>query len=224
MGKVREYSHKDASVYESRMAQVIPGYDKLLDITAKDIILLSPRKILDLGIGTGPLALKIFRKCPYVEIEGWDISDAMLSLAAEYFQDYNLILYKGDIFFQKFLPNKYDVVIASFFFHHGSRNEKHTLMNKIFHSLKSNSCLYMIDFFLGETDVKQKKFSLFWRQHLEYFGLSLKEIEDFFREIREVDTPESLSTIFALAYEAGFVRITELESWNQFGVFKFLKL
>lgn len=99
------------------------GYKKLMNAIYGTVMKKSPVKVLDIGIGTGILASRLYEEGN--EITGIDFSSEMLNKAREKMPNAKLIQFD----FSKGLPNdlnniKFDYIISTYALHHLTDIEK----------------------------------------------------------------------------------------------------
>jgi ubiquinone/menaquinone biosynthesis C-methylase UbiE len=75
----------------------------------------APRRVLDLGCGTGQLAARVRRELPHAEVVGCDFSRGMLEHAAR--RTHGLPLVRGDAQRLPFGPASFDAVVSTEAFH-----------------------------------------------------------------------------------------------------------
>ncbi|HKL37613.1 MAG TPA: ubiquinone/menaquinone biosynthesis methyltransferase [Bacteroidales bacterium] len=93
------------------------------------ILQASPRHVMDLGTGTGDMAMRIARKSPEVEVVGYDFSPTMLEVArrkAERMGTKNVSFVEGDAASMPFEDASFDVVGISFAFRNITFRNPHT--------------------------------------------------------------------------------------------------
>jgi demethylmenaquinone methyltransferase/2-methoxy-6-polyprenyl-1,4-benzoquinol methylase len=86
---------------------------------AKRIIEEAPDKIMDLGTGTGDLAIRVARKLPISQVTGYDFSAPMLNVAQKKANKRalkNIEFIEGDAAEMPFEDNRFDVIAISFAF------------------------------------------------------------------------------------------------------------
>jgi len=89
----------------------------------------SPRRVMDLGTGTGDMAVRIARKSPQAEVVGYDFSPTMLEVArrkAGRFGTTNVSFVEGDAASMPFEDNSFDAVGISFAFRNITFRNPHT--------------------------------------------------------------------------------------------------
>jgi ubiquinone/menaquinone biosynthesis C-methylase UbiE len=72
----------DLEEYDERIRTFIPSYEEMLDVAAHVVALARPATVVDLGTGTGALAMRVARAVPSVTIVGIDEDAGMLGMAA----------------------------------------------------------------------------------------------------------------------------------------------
>ena len=110
----------------------------------------SPRKVMDLGTGTGDMAVRIARKSPESEVVGYDFSPTMLQVArrkAERFGVNNLSFVEGDAASMPFDDATFDVVGISFAFRNITFRNPHTkeYLNETLRCLKPGGKFVIVE-------------------------------------------------------------------------------
>jgi len=107
-----------------------------------------PATILDIGSGTGTLALMMSEKFPTANIHGLDGDSEILQLAAEKIADSELLnikLTKGLSFNLPFADGTFDVVTSSLMLHHLSKIDKHRTMKEVYRVLRPSGTFAIAD-------------------------------------------------------------------------------
>ena len=133
------------------------GYKNLLNIIYGTILNQNPKTILDIGIGTGTLAFKLYESG--VRITGIDFSDKMIGIVKEKMP--NAILIKHD--FTKGMPQeikgkKYDFIISTYALHHLDDDEKISFIFSALDYLNENGKMIIGDIsFQNKADMDKCK-------------------------------------------------------------------
>lgn len=141
----RQY-HFDADSYVSQVSANVPHYRELqaaVGEATRD--LRPPRKVLDLGIGTGETAAAVLDVHPSARVCGVDASPQMLELARRRLAGENiedLVVGKLE---DPLPPGEFDLVVSSLAVHHLSARKKRELFTRIHHGLRPGSCFVLGD-------------------------------------------------------------------------------
>jgi ubiquinone/menaquinone biosynthesis C-methylase UbiE len=106
------------------------------------------QKVLDLGCGTGTLALMAKKAQPNADVIGLDADSQMLEMAVEKSASQNIEV-KFDVGFTDKLPYpdaSFDRVLSSIMIHHLKTPEKEQTAREVFRVLKPGGELHIIDF------------------------------------------------------------------------------
>lgn len=104
-------------------------------------------RVLDVGCGTGTLALRLKQHCPEASLVGTDCDIAMLS-RARHKAIAALAAVQFDCAYSYALPyrsNSFDRVISSLFFHHLTWSDKQRTSREIFRVLRPGGELHVAD-------------------------------------------------------------------------------
>ena len=136
---------------------LLPVYDPImrllrftaaLDVLVAQAELASGHHVLDIGCGTGTLAVRIARACPGVAITGIDPDPRALARAALKARRAALAI-RFDRGFADALPYRdasFDRVFSSMMFHHVARAEKPGVLREAWRVLRADGRLEFLDF------------------------------------------------------------------------------
>lgn len=187
-------------------------YDPLIRITLResvfkrDLIQLAEiqtgQKILDVGCGTGTLALMIKQAHPNTEVFGVDGDQKILGIAKQK-SDSSEIKVNFDHGLATKLPypdNSFDRVFSSLMFHHLSSEDKGLAFKEIYRVLKPNGQLFIADWGKAENPLMRGAFLLV--QFLDGFDTTSENVNGQLPEIirsalfSKVEVLKNCSTIF----------------------------
>ena len=197
----------DKSVNISDSDDVYPfaGYKKLMNVIYATIMNNCPSNVLDIGIGTGTLAYKLYEQGN--NITGIDFSEEMLSIAQEKMPKANLMQYD----FSKGLPTvlnnvTFDFIVSTYALHHLTDENKITFIRSLLNSLNEDGVIIIGDVsFRTRNDLDDCKASCGnkWDNDEYYF---------VFSEISEKLSDEFVLTYQQFSHCSGIMEIRHSDS------------
>lgn len=135
----------------------------------KEIVDEQPQEVMDVGTGTGDLAVRVARKLSETRVTGYDFSSSMLKVAhdkAEHYGLDNVEFIEGDAASMPFESERFDVTGISFAFRNITFKNPHTglYLKEIFRTLKPGGKFVIVE-------TSQPRFFLFrfiFHQYLNY--------------------------------------------------------
>lgn len=128
--------------YDARIRTFIPDYEEMLDAAA-GLVPSSTRTIVDLGVGTGALALRCIKSARRAKVVGIDADADILNLARRRLGARATLL--SGSFLRTALP-RCDAVVASFALHHiRTRPAKARLYRRIHVALRPRGMFVSVD-------------------------------------------------------------------------------
>ncbi len=144
------YDHYEMNKYDQDIVKVIPGHkelhEKMMEIISDRNKIKRIMKFLDLGIGTGLTAEKIFKLIPKAKLFAVDFSKKMLDGARMKLKSYDVEYILGDyskIGFGKDL----DLVVSVIGMHHQNTEGKKKVFKKVYASLQKGGIFILGDLF-----------------------------------------------------------------------------
>ena len=141
----------------------LPLYDPLVrwmgfDRTRQDLIeqanVAPSHHVLDIGCGTGTLALQLKRQCPTAQVVGIDPDPKALSRARAKAQR-AAVSVEFEQGFADHLPcesGAFDRVFSSFMFHHLEERDREKTLKEVLRVLKPGGSFHLLDFISGDHD------------------------------------------------------------------------
>lgn len=170
----------DTSVSQTDIKDAYPfaGYNKLLRFVYEEIKKGHGKTVLDIGLGTGNIAKKLYSEG--YTIYGIDFSQSMIDIAQKKMPDANLL--KWD--FSKGLPyvnEKFDYIISTYALHHLSDDQKIILINGFKNFLNENGKIIIGDIsFLNDEKLNSCKKSYLEEWDEDEFYFVYEDIKDRF--------------------------------------------
>lgn len=138
-----------AEEYDGNRRKFIPCFDDFYEGTTKFIVsnINKPKRIIDLGAGTGLLTYFWYQQCPDSEYVLVDIADEMLNVARKRFNSIGNISYQVMNYIDKLPETAFDTVISALSIHHLEDEDKIKLFLRIYDSLPKGGLFINYDQF-----------------------------------------------------------------------------
>lgn len=177
-----------AEEYDRNRRKFIPCFDDFYKSTTEFIAsnIEEPKKIVDLGAGTGLLTYIWYQQYPDAKYVLVDIADEMLNVARKRFDGIENISYQIGNYIYKLPDTLFDTVISALSIHHLKDEEKIKLFSRIYDSLPDGGLFINYDQFCAEQPEMNHWFNSYWEGKLTTSGLTDKDIE-LWRERRKLD-------------------------------------
>lgn len=221
---IQEQFNLIAEEYDGKRTKFIPCFNDYYENTTKLIVsnIIKPKRILDLGAGTGLLSYFWYQQCPSSEYVLVDIADEMLDVARKRFGGIDTISYQL-LDYSNELPNgDFDVIVSALSIHHLENEEKMKLFTRIYDKLPSGGLLVNYDqFCAGQSEINDW-FDSYWENQLVNSGLTPKDIE-LWKERRKLDKECSVEEEIEMLYKCKFKIVKCIYSYHKFSVIVALK-
>jgi ubiquinone/menaquinone biosynthesis C-methylase UbiE len=156
----------DLDEYDARIRTFIPDYEEMLDVAAHVVGLRRPRRVVDLGTGTGALAGRIARTIRGASIVGIDEDPGMLRMAERRLRRRRATFVHGS-FLTAPLP-ACDAITASFALHHIARpRDRRRLFTRARQALRRGGVLVSADCHPPAAEWLVEDGRRAWSRHLE---------------------------------------------------------
>jgi len=197
--------------YDIKIEKTIPKYQEIQDV----IVSLLPFKksaaikVLDLGIGTGNLSLKVLKQFPKAKIVGIDKDGEMLKVASKKLKRLSpkIELIKGD-FSDSFLKRKYNAIISLLSIHHLTNFQKRKLFKQIYQNLKPKGIFVNGDFVISDSKYINGKSAEMEKEFMKSQGIKEPGLLISGGKIcAEDDIPTTIENQIKWLKEAGFKEV-----------------
>lgn len=172
MQSVENFYNELSGRYSELISKCVPQYDEMLRnlfyYLPDDV---HPKRILDLGCGTGNLTAFTLHYFPDTEIHALDISANVLNECRKRFAGYTNIHYHQQDFSQlDFEDESFDLVISSISIHHIDDEEKANLYQNIYQILNPDGVFTFADQTRGVTEEIHQKHIARWKKEALKLG------------------------------------------------------
>jgi tRNA (cmo5U34)-methyltransferase len=192
--------------YDASRRRLIPPYDRFYD-TAVEAIALSttaPRRVLDLGAGTGLLSAKVAAAYPTAELHMLDAAPAMLDEGRKRLGNRGTI-HIGD-FADRLPPGPFDAVVSSLAIHHLDHPGKHDLFARVHDVLRPGGVFVNAEQVLGATPKLDAHYAA-WHKRASFALGTTDEEWDASMQRRGFDRCATVSDQLTWLADAGFTDV-----------------
>ena len=194
-----------AGEYDSGRRHFIPCFDSFYGETTEFAASFAgtPRKILDLGAGTGLLTMHYYRHFPDAQYLLVDIAEDMLAVARKRFSEVENVFFQTGDYSVELPPGIFDLVVSALSIHHLENIQKAELFQRIRQKLSAGSWFINYDQFCCDSPAMDEQVNKFWISHLYRSGLSETELARW-QERRLLDRECSVPAELAMLRNSGF--------------------
>ena len=150
-----------ASTYDAQIREMVPRYEEIHETLLALLALRPPRKVLDLGSGTGYTLHRLLEAFPEMRALGLDVSAEMLDRARQRIADFSdrAELRASDIAAPE-IDGSFDAIISILAVHHLHADEKRHLFSRIWEHIEPGGVFLLADYFRPAMDRLSELYSL----------------------------------------------------------------
>lgn len=174
----------------------------------------APKKIADLGAGTGLLSMELYRLYPDADFTLIDLSEEMMTIAKQRFKGLDNFTYVVADYVNN-LPDDCDIIASALSIHHLEDNVKIQLYEKIFNKLNENGVFINLDQFCGDSEMISHAYDKWWFNYIDDSGID-DEAKDKWMVRKSLDREISLSQSMAMLRKVGFRDVQCIYSFMKF--------
>lgn len=189
MASVQAFYDQLSSQYTDLISKCVPRYGELMynmfHYIPEDC---KPKRILDLGCGTGNLTDQILKHYPEAEIDALDISEDILKESQKRFMSQPNVRYiQADFREMHLAPGSYDLILSTIAIHHLQDEDKVNLYRDIFQALTPGGLFIFADQTRGITDEIYHKHIARWKEEAFTLGSTQENWDMWMAHQREHD-------------------------------------
>lgn len=216
---IEEQFNRVAKEYDQNRRRFIPCFDDFYENTTRFIAsnIPQPRRIADLGAGTGLLSQFWFHHFPTAEYVLTDVADEMLNVARKRFLGAgNVTCMVQD--YTKALPSEtFDIIMSALSVHHLEDTDKALLFQRIYEALPDGGLFVNYDQFCGGQAEMSRWYDNYWESQLAKSGLTEKDIA-LWQERRKLDRECSVEQETEMLSKNGFPIVKCVYAYQKFAV------
>ena len=216
---IEEQFNLIAKEYDANRRKFIPDFDGYYDATTRMIAasIPAPRRVLDLGAGTGLLSYFWYRQFQDAKYVLVDIAEEMLGVAKERFKGLSSVSYRAMDYTKELPEEEFNLIISALSIHHLEHSDKQALFKRIYEKLPSGALFINYDQFCCDSSVMDNITNQYWRNNLYRSGLSEAELTRW-QERQKLDRECSVNEEIAMLKKSGFKNIECIYLCGKFAV------
>jgi tRNA (cmo5U34)-methyltransferase len=222
MEKVKDHFDGEAQDFDRIILNLIPHYSTMIRAMVEAIPFEChlPLNVIDLGCGTGTVAMRILESFPNAHLTCLDFSENMIAIAQKRLAQYPSVKFiLSDVRYHK-IDTKYDAVISSLALHHlPSNRDKFDFYHHIYENLNPGGVFYNADVVLASNDYLQTLYMNEWREFM-IRNVSIEEVEaKWMSTYQQEDHPSRLNDQLIWLKDIGYVDIDVIWKYFNFAVY-----
>lgn len=216
---IEEQFNLIAKEYDANRKKFIPCFEDYYENTTKFITsnIDVPKRVLDLGAGTGLLTYYWFKEFNNTEYVLIDIADEMLEISAKRFAELENVSHQVMDYTEQLPDGIFDVIISALSIHHLDDIQKIELFYRIYDALPIGGIFVNYDQFCAGTPRMNIWFDSYWEKQLYSSGLTDRDIE-LWKERRKLDRECTVEKEVEMLHQCNFADVKCLYSYHKFSV------
>ncbi len=216
---IEEQFNLIAREYDANRRKFIPCFDDFYRNTTNFIAanIDTPKRVVDLGAGTGLLTSFWYQACPNADYILVDIAEEMLDVARKRFDTMKNVSYQISNYNEALPDCPFDTAISALSVHHLTDPDKEKLFARLYDSLPSGGLFVNYDQFCAGQPSLNHWFDTYWESQLTDSGLTAQDIA-LWKERRKLDRECSVEDEVRMLQNCGFGTVKCVYSYQKFSV------
>ena len=217
--EMEQQFNRIAKEYDQNRKKFIPCFDDFYESTTSFVAanIAPPKRILDLGAGTGLLSVFWYRHFPESEYVLVDIADEMLAVAKKRFEGVPGVSCEILDYTECLPDGAFDVIVSALSIHHLEQEQKEELFSRIYDKLPAGGLFVNYDQFCAGPDRLNEWFDSCWEKKLQDGELTEADLE-LWRERRKLDRECSVWEEMQMLKDSNFENVSVIYSNQKFSV------
>lgn len=205
--RIRDHFETEAAEFDDLIVRLIPRYNEMIDAMIAALPFESDQtlRVIDLGCGTGTVALRVKQRFPRARITCLDLAENMLAMARVKLAACKGIEFEQGDFLAHPLEGPYDAAVSSLALHHlQTDHDKRKFYRQLYAAVAPGGVFWTADAALGATPALNQTYMEKWKEYM-HRSMTEAQIEERFAKDSQEDRPATLADHFRWLEEAGFV-------------------
>ena len=222
MERVKDHFDEEAEDFDRIILNLIPHYSTMIRAMVEAIPFERsvPLRVIDLGCGTGTVAMRVLQTFPNARITCVDFSENMIEVARKRFARHpSVTCVVSDLRYHKF-DTAYDAVVSSLALHHlPTDGDKCNFYRHIYENLNPGGVFYNADVVLASNEFLQTLCMKEWRQFMTR-NVPTEEVDTkWIPTYQQEDHPAKLTDQLEWLSGIGYADIDVLWKYFNFAVY-----
>ncbi|OHD55059.1 MAG: hypothetical protein A2Y33_14740 [Spirochaetes bacterium GWF1_51_8] len=170
---IKSHFDDEAECFDGIIIKLIPFYTEMIGALTRAVCKDTSASLdaIDLGCGTGTVALEVMKVYPYARMTCMDLSANMLDIAKSKLSGFKSAEYEEGNFRTYRFRREYDLMVSSLAMHHiETYDQKFEFYRRIHAALKPDGVFVNADIVLGTSEAIQLMYLERWK---DYMGKSV---------------------------------------------------
>lgn len=222
--EVREYYAAMKQAYPTKIRQLVPRYDEMVELIVDLLRLSDPRTVLDIGAGVGNVSSAVLQAFPGARVTVLEPSHEMFTEAARTLSDFSgrAELVNQDVL--DFVPERgFDAIFSNLVLHNIPLGEKRRLLGDLIGWLEPGGSFIWGDLIRYSDQRLQAHYIDYRKRFAAESGCPSEVVEKDSRKEAELDHPLTAEQTLDEARTAGFGQVSLAWAHDMFAIFHLTK-